>query len=219
MIVWLVASSVCQPKFMVPRARRLTLAPVRPRWVYCIAGSPGVRWGCSRRRSWGSWNQVLALTWGRRGHAYGGRLFLGTPDPPTVRSGPDRPAHTGLHGPDERVRRVPPPPSHRAAARRCRTARHDVPAGQGPPPRGGRPARRGKHRLLHPARAGPGPVPLRRRPRRVGRARSISMSPAARTCSTWRTRPGRRNAGTPRYSGSGPPSARCSTPGPISPAS
>jgi hypothetical protein len=31
MIPWLVASSVCGPKFMVPRHSGLTLSPVRPR--------------------------------------------------------------------------------------------------------------------------------------------------------------------------------------------
>src|SRR6266545_3507717 len=34
MIVKLSASAVCWPKFMVPRHSRLTLRPVRPRWVY-----------------------------------------------------------------------------------------------------------------------------------------------------------------------------------------
>ena len=39
MMLWLVGSSVCQPKFIVPRARRLTFAPVRPRWAYCMSVS------------------------------------------------------------------------------------------------------------------------------------------------------------------------------------
>src|SRR5437870_817545 len=36
MILKLVASSVTMPKFIVPRARRLTCRPERPRDVYCI---------------------------------------------------------------------------------------------------------------------------------------------------------------------------------------
>src|SRR5207249_7170486 len=31
-------SLVSGPKFMVPRQRRLTRSPVRPRWTYCMAG-------------------------------------------------------------------------------------------------------------------------------------------------------------------------------------
>ena len=34
MIAWLSASSVCGPKFIVPRTSRLTLSPVRPSCVY-----------------------------------------------------------------------------------------------------------------------------------------------------------------------------------------
>lgn len=37
MIAWLSASSVCGPKFMVPRTSRLTLSPVRPSCVYFMA--------------------------------------------------------------------------------------------------------------------------------------------------------------------------------------
>ena len=36
MIARLASSSVCQPKFIVPKASRLTFAPVRPSWVYCM---------------------------------------------------------------------------------------------------------------------------------------------------------------------------------------
>src|SRR5437016_14362788 len=31
-------SLVSGPKFMVPRQRRLTRSPLRPRWTYCMAG-------------------------------------------------------------------------------------------------------------------------------------------------------------------------------------
>src|SRR6478735_5710393 len=36
MMLWASASSVCGPKFMVPRQRRETFRPERPRWVYCM---------------------------------------------------------------------------------------------------------------------------------------------------------------------------------------
>ncbi|WP_231493831.1 hypothetical protein [Methanobrevibacter arboriphilus] len=36
----LVASSVNSPKFMVPRANRLTLSPVRPKFTYFIFFPP-----------------------------------------------------------------------------------------------------------------------------------------------------------------------------------
>src|SRR3712207_8005074 len=41
MIAWLSASSVFQPKFIVPRHRRDTDRPLRPRCVYSMADQPG----------------------------------------------------------------------------------------------------------------------------------------------------------------------------------
>src|SRR5215210_1344162 len=41
MISWESASSVFQPKFMVPRQRRETDRPLRPRWVYSMENHPG----------------------------------------------------------------------------------------------------------------------------------------------------------------------------------
>src|SRR5690606_21186163 len=40
MMAWLSASSVCGPKFIVPRTRRLTLSPVRPSCVYSMTPHP-----------------------------------------------------------------------------------------------------------------------------------------------------------------------------------
>ena len=39
MMAWESASSVCGPKFIVPRHSRLTFKPVRPRYVYSIVDS------------------------------------------------------------------------------------------------------------------------------------------------------------------------------------
>src|SRR5229473_6577976 len=36
MIAWASAGGVSGPKFMVPRQRRLTLRPERPRWMYSM---------------------------------------------------------------------------------------------------------------------------------------------------------------------------------------
>ena len=42
-----VGSSVSGPKFMVPRQMRLTVRPVRPRWVNCMGPNlPGRDQGC-----------------------------------------------------------------------------------------------------------------------------------------------------------------------------
>src|SRR5688500_11145950 len=40
-IAWLSASSVFQPKFIVPRQSRETDSPLRPRWVYSMESHPG----------------------------------------------------------------------------------------------------------------------------------------------------------------------------------
>src|SRR5690242_14229830 len=40
MMAWLSASSVCGPKFIVPRTSRLTLSPVRPSCVYFMVSKP-----------------------------------------------------------------------------------------------------------------------------------------------------------------------------------
>ena len=46
MMAWAWASSVCGPKFMVPRHRRETVRPERPRCVYCIADFLCLGVGC-----------------------------------------------------------------------------------------------------------------------------------------------------------------------------
>ncbi len=51
-----VASSVSGPKFMVPRQMRLTVRPVRPRWVNCMDPNlSGCDQGCIAPKSAQHW--------------------------------------------------------------------------------------------------------------------------------------------------------------------
>src|SRR3954464_6798709 len=62
MIAWESSSEVCQPKFMVPRQRRETDRPLRPRCVYSMSSHPGTLAGVPQTDSAPPFSACAAAT-------------------------------------------------------------------------------------------------------------------------------------------------------------